>query len=106
MKQEDLFGAGYTPWKFPSISPDFDGETYEPKLDKVRLTGQLGKVFRLMEDGKYRTLREIADSIGGSEAGVSARLRDLRKDKFGAHTIIGERSSVSGLWIYRMEARK
>lgn len=105
MKQHDLFPskAHLLAW---AKTPKFDGKTYNPDLDKVRLSGQLKKVFHLMEDGKYRTLREIADSVQGSEAGVSARLRDLRKDRFGAHKIISERSSVSGLWIYRMEARQ
>lgn len=35
-------------------------------------------VYDLMQDGRWRTLREIVDGIGAiSEAGVSARLRDL-----------------------------
>jgi hypothetical protein len=84
-----------------AISPDFDGETYEPARDKARLTGQLGRVRALMSDGEWRTLRQIAEAVTGSEAGVSARLRDLRKVKFGAHGV--ERRRVDGgLFEYRL----
>jgi hypothetical protein len=79
----------------------FDGVTFEPAQDAARLTGQLERVRNLMCDGQWRTLSEIAVRVGGSEAGVSARLRDLRKEKFGAHTV--ERKRVDGgLWVYRV----
>jgi len=82
----------------------FDGKTYEPKRDYVRLRGQMLDVYRLMSDGKWRTLREIADVVHGSEAGVSARLRDLRKSKYGGHTV--EREHISaGLHWYRLIPR-
>jgi len=45
----------------------------------------------------------LAHWAGGSEASVSARLRDLRKAKFGAHTIERQRVSA-GLFRYRMVA--
>ena len=41
---------------------------------------------------------------GGSEAGISARLRDLRKEKFGGYSIERKRSD-EGLWWYRMERK-
>lgn len=82
----------------------FDGKTYEPKRDFVRLKGQLLDVFRLMSDGQWRSLHEIADVICGSEAGVSARLRDLRKSKFGGHVV--ERMHIAGgLYRYRLIVR-
>ena len=79
-----------------------DGETFDADLDGARLSTQLGKVERLMRDGRWRTLAEIREAVGGSEAGVSARLRDLRKTRFGAWTVERRRESVSGLWAYRM----
>lgn len=83
------------------LIPHFDGATYEPEHDQKRLSGQLFSVRILMGDGKWRTLREIQAIVGGSEAGVSARLRDLRKPRFGAYTI--ERRRVDGgLYAYRM----
>jgi len=79
----------------------FDGQTYDPSKDRKRLTGQLLKVYALMSDGKWRTLKEISKEVDGSETGVSARLRDLRKDRFGKHRI-DKRIVLGGLWEYKM----
>lgn len=80
---------------------NFDGPTYEPEKDQVRLGKQMGLVKGLMLDGRWRGLEEIAEAVGGSEAGVSARLRDLRKSRFGGHTV--ERRRVDGgLFEYRV----
>jgi hypothetical protein len=58
-----------------------------------------------MADGNWRTLGQIAALVGGSEASVSARLRDLRKKRFGGYDI--ERKHVGdGLWSYRMGLTK
>jgi hypothetical protein len=81
----------------------FDGVTYQPELDEVRLTGQLGRVYRAMKDGHWRTLEEITELAGGSQAGVSARIRDLRKEKWGGYTIEKYRSrEAAGTWYYRI----
>lgn len=67
---------------------DFDGSTFDAALDTVRLSRQAQLVFDLMRDGQWRTLAEITRAIGsGSEAGVSARLRDFRKPKFGGFVV-------------------
>lgn len=56
-----------------------NGTTFEPTLDFNRLSTQLEKVKTLMLDGEWRTLGEIKEAIEvGSEASISARLRDLR----------------------------
>jgi len=81
--------------------PHPDGKTYEPGRDYVRLSGQNKKVFGLIVDGRWRTLREIADAVEGSETGVSARLRDLRKAKFGGYRVESE-SVGGGVWRYRL----
>ncbi|MBP6479826.1 MAG: hypothetical protein KA310_03170 [Pseudomonadales bacterium] len=98
------------------MTPDqtnlFDGGTFEHKKDGARLRGQLLKVRELMRDGQWRTLGEIRAVVGGSEAGVSARLRDLRKEKFGARLVERRRRGAaglagdpkSGLWEYRVLA--
>lgn len=92
---------------FASTLPDppkaeaFDGKTYEAEEDHSRLKGQLWRVFQLMSDGGWRTLNDIAFVVGGSEASVSARLRDLRKEKYGSREV--ERQRVTGgLFRYRM----
>ena len=98
---KDLFGD--TPYVLPELPPEkaFTGETYEPERDFIRLSGQLRKVYSLMSDGKWRTLRQISDICGGSEAAVSARLRDLRKVKYGVHTVLREHVG-DGLFMYRL----
>ena len=104
MSQMDLFDLPeqMTP---PIVGRDeIDGETYNPDLDHERLSGQLRRVFELMRDGQCRTHRQIADVCQGSEAAVSARLRDLRKAKFGGHIV--ERVRVNGgLWRYSLKVR-
>ena len=67
---------------------EFDGETFEADHDEARLSAQLERVRALMADGAWRTLSEIAAATGdGSDAGISARLRDLRKPRFGAYVV-------------------
>lgn len=80
----------------------FDGATYEPEHDFKRLSGQLAKVREVMSDGEWHTLKYIAYMADGSEAGVSARLRDLRKHRNGAR-IIERRRQSDGLFEYRMK---
>jgi hypothetical protein len=86
----------------------FAGATYEPECDAERLGGQLARVRGLMRDGRWRTLREITEAVGGSEAGVSARLRDLRKAKFGGHAVERRRRGDPrcGLFEYSLEVRR
>jgi len=87
----------------------FDGKTYEPAYDFSRLNSQLARVFRLMADGRWRTLAEIRTLIqAGSEAGISARLRDLRKKRFGENEILSRRRGPAkrGLHEYRLILNK
>lgn len=96
-----LFDDLYTAQAAKPLEPHFDGATYEPGADHARLTGQLARVLDLMRDGKWRTLGQIAEAVQGSEAGVSARLRDLRKPRFGAYMV--DRERVEGrLFRYRL----
>ena len=89
--------------------PMFDGATYSTEFDEARLTGQLKDVYNLMAgDGKWRTLQEIYEVTGHSHQSVSARLRDLRKEKFGSHNVARRRRPTvlpeSGLFEYRVSA--
>lgn len=82
---------------------DFDGHTLSEDPDAPRrLTGQMLRVVRVMGDGQWRTLATLALlAAPATEASVSARLRDLRKPKFGGHTV--ERKLVApGLYEYRV----
>lgn len=85
--------------------PRFDGVTYEPEFDETRLTGQIGRVYACMKDGKWRTLSEVEAVTGDPQASISARLRDFRKPMCGHHTIHRRRRGDPkvGLWEYRLE---
>ena len=85
----------------PRIGPLFDGATFDPAQDGERLETALDKTRRLMRTGRWWTLAELAQAVGCSEAGVSARVRDLKKPKFGGHTMETKRVS-GGLFMYRM----
>jgi len=91
----------------PKVEPPplFAGLTYDPAFDAERLTGQLRRVYDLVKDGRPRTLSEIRNVTGGSEAAISARLRDLRKEQYGSHMVHRERvgDPHGGLWRYWME---
>lgn len=65
----------------------FDGVTYDHTRDSARLGDQMAAVLSVMADGKWRTLSAIASETNAPEASISARLRDLRKERFGGHTV-------------------
>jgi hypothetical protein len=65
----------------------FDGITYQHHFDFTRLTGQCERVYNLMTDQQWRTLREIESVTKDPQSSISARLRDLRKAKFGSHAV-------------------
>lgn len=72
----------------------FDGDHYDPASDDARLTGQIRRVHEAMRDGRWRTLDEIAAVTHDPPASVSAQLRHLRKERFGAYLV--EMRSVAG----------
>ena len=79
----------------------FDGDDYNHERDSERLTGQLLRIFEVVKDGKWRTLKEIALLTGDPEASISAQLRHLRKPRFGSHEV--EKEYVDkGLYKYRV----
>jgi hypothetical protein len=98
---KDLFGD--KPYVLPTPVPKkaFDGDTYETKRDHKRLSGQLWHVFNVMKDGQWKTLGRIAAQVEGTEAAISARLRDLRKSKYGTHKV-ERRHVIGGLYEYRL----
>lgn len=57
-----------------------------------------------MQDQKWRTLSEIEKAIEEPQASISAQLRNLRKDKFGGHTVNRQRRGdpCQGLFEYRL----
>lgn len=79
----------------------FDGATVVPERDNERLLRQLTRVRELMKDQRWRSLAEISSLTYDPPASVSARLRDLRKTKFGGHTV-NRRYIVRGLFEYQV----
>jgi hypothetical protein len=83
----------------------FGGDTFNEGRDGKRLRAQLYRVYKVMYDGTWRTLRMIALETNDPEPSISARLRDFRKNKFGGHRV--ERKYLhDGLWEYRLLVRK
>jgi len=84
----------------PETHLRFDGDTFDPILDAPRLEKQIDRVYAAVRHGGWMSLREVAQATGDPETSVSARLRDLRKDRFGGHDI-QRRRRARGLWEYR-----
>jgi len=81
----------------------FDGVTYDPAEDYTRLKTQLQRVRWHMTHpaGKWWRIMDLRTKCGGTEAGISARIRDLRKPKNGGFRVEHKRAT-GGLWLYRV----
>ena len=94
---------------FPELNlpTSFDGPTFEPAEDRERLTAQLAHVRELMSDGAWWSIPQLADALwkSGRKAtpqGISARIRDLRKARFGGRTVDRKRVNTAGDHKYRL----
>jgi biotin operon repressor len=87
----------------PSEMPMFDGETFQPEFDYDRLGAQMRSVYDQMSDGRWHTIEELAERLDAPAASVSARIRDLRKGKFGGFRVDRVRAT-GGLFRYRLVA--
>lgn len=72
-----------------------------PPSDGKRIQNQLDHTRRLMQNGLWWTLAELAHETGASEAGQSARLRDLRKFPY-HYRVERRRLPNSTLYAYRL----
>lgn len=87
-------------------APDtFDGDTFERDADGKRLGKQLLAVRALMIDGVWRTLDDISCATGFPQASVSARLRDLRKPRFGRYDV-ERRRKTAATFEYRLSSQR
>lgn len=84
--------------------PHFNGPAYVPPVDHGRLIKQLDRVRGLMIDGRWRTLQQIARLTHDPEASISAQLRHLRKERFGAYLVHRRRrgDGRKGLFEYQL----
>lgn len=88
-----------------NLQGDRDGETFNRARDRKRLDTAMDRVFSVLKDKNWHTLRELADKAGCSETCASARVRDLRKHQHGGWKV--EREYVdAGLWRYRWTGEK
>ena len=80
----------------------FDGITINEERDNGRLQRQLQVVRCVMlERPIWYTLAELSRRTNFPESSVSARLRDLRKARFGGYQV--DRKYVDkGIWAYRV----
>lgn len=87
------------------LKPKQMGATFDPALDTDRLTTLLKRVYGALEGGAWLTLGELYIKCGGSEAGISARIRQLRNDH--GFTIERRRRGdpTRGLHEYRLVGR-
>jgi hypothetical protein len=82
-----------------------DAPGYDEGRDGRRIARQRARVWQAIYSGGWWGLADIAQTTGDPEASVSARLRDFRKPKFGAHTV--ERRYVrDGLHHYRLRVNR
>ena len=79
----------------------FDGDDYNDRRDRVRLTGQLERVYKFISDGGWHSVEEIAQATGDPATSVSAQLRNLRKERFGDHDVETKRHG-EGFYVYRL----
>jgi hypothetical protein len=94
-------------WEMTDLAhiPTRDGATYDHARDARRLAGQHNRVLAVLQDGEEHTLAEISRRTKDPEASVSARIRDLRKERFGGHTI-HRRYVERGLHTYQLVTQK
>jgi len=92
----------------PDIAPlQFDGQTFDAKQDGSRLASQFIATRELMLDHEWRNLAQIVlalrkQGIHVTESSISARIRDLRKAKFGGYSV-ERRRVIGGLFEYRIK---
>ena len=91
------------------VGPNFDGRTYDPLIDYLRLSAELQDLWDTLtaDPEAWWSLSGLQGAIASrtgrrwSEAGLSARLRDLRKPKFGRYAVETRRVR-QGLFAYRL----
>lgn len=86
------------------ILGDRDGETFDRAHDRKRLDGLMARVFSFMNDRQWHAIQEVQEACGGTEASCSARIRDLRKQKFGGYQVSRLRCG-HGLYKYRLAGK-
>jgi hypothetical protein len=83
--------------------PPRDGATYDHDQDGLRLFQQAADVWSAMRGGGWYTLKYLSEATGHPPQSVSARIRDFRKERYGAHTVERKRYGLyRGTFVYRL----
>lgn len=90
---------------FAMAQGDRDGETFNRPRDRKRLDTAMHRVSDTMSDKKWHTLKDLAKKAECSETCASARVRDLRKPKFGGWKV-DAMHCTAGVWAYRWTGEK
>lgn len=79
------------------------GPAYDSAKDGLRLDNQINRIKNYgLAYGGWLTLFEFSEALNYPEASVSAQLRHLRKEIFGAYVVEKRRRSDGGLWEYKI----
>ena len=83
------------------------GPAYDDRLDGPRLRRQHQQIREwMLAHGGWRTLAEIREALGYSDASISAQLRHLRKPQFGSYRVEKRRRNGRGTWEYRVSRQE
>lgn len=74
---------------------------------RIRPGTQLFNIKEVMSDKEWHSLGEIAQITGYPESSISAQLRHLRKDRYGAHLVEKRYCPCvgAGFWEYTLGKR-
>jgi len=87
-----------------SKEPDFDGADYQPVRDRERLTKRMRLLFETMKDGRWYSLPQLREILGGTDSGISAAIRGFRKIKFGCYSVTSIFKG-QGIYHYRLDVQ-
>ena len=82
----------------------FDGRHFDAEKDQVRLTAQMKGVYETLKSRAWMTVSEIESETGYPQPSISAQLRNMRKEKFGALDVRGRYRAGTRIFEYRIEA--
>lgn len=90
--------------------PKFHGATFDEARDRLRLTGQLGRVYEVLKLGRWMTLPEIEEAIKSRwpdtndiVSAISARIRQLRTE---CGVPVEKENRGGGTWVYRVKSKE
>jgi DNA-binding transcriptional regulator GbsR (MarR family) len=93
------------------MSTNTFGPAYDAQQDFERLTKQMDRIREVMlmasAANKWMTLGEIEQVTRYPQASISAQLRHLRKESFGAYIVKKRRRepAYKGIWEYFVKKR-